>query len=290
MKIAVTAASGSLGTAIIKQLLKQIPKERIIGLARSPEKAVGLDVEIRPGDYNRKPDLVRSFTGVDVLLLVSGMDPPEKRIRQHQNVIDAAKKARVKKIVYTSIFGEVGDNSFSPVISSNRQTEADIKKSSLQWVIGRNGLYIEPDIEYIENYKKEGKISNCAADGKCSYTTRDELAFAYSKMLMEDEHNGNTYNLVGKAITQRQLTDYLNYAFGTDLFFESISVEEYTRQRQAELGEFMGTVIAGIYSGIRNGGFDVKSDYSLAAGREHVDWDDYFRSLKMEIQSGNEHG
>jgi NAD(P)H dehydrogenase (quinone) len=231
MKIAVTAASGSLGSAIIKQLLKQMPKERIIGLARTPEKADNLDVEIRPGDYNNKPDLIKSLTGVDMVLLVSGMDPPDKRIIQHQNVINAAKNARVKKIVYTSIFGEVGDTSFSPIISSNRQTEEDIKNSSLQWVIGRNGLYIEPDIEYIENYQKEGKITNCAANGKCSYTTRDEIAFAYSKMLVEDEHNGNIYNLVGKAITQHQLTDYLNYAFGTDLFFESISVEEYTRQR-----------------------------------------------------------
>ena len=287
MKIGVTAASGSLGNAIIKQLLKQIPKERIIGLARTPEKAASLDVEIRPGDYNNKPDLIKSLTGVDVVLLVSGMDPPEKRIIQHQNVIGAAKIARVKKIVYTSIFGEVGDTSFSPIISSNRQTEVDIKNSSMKWVIGRNGLYIEPDIEYIENYIKDGRISNCAADGKCSYTTRDEIAFAYSKMLTEDEHNGNTYNLVGKAITQRQLSDYLNYTFGTDLLFESISVEEYTRQRQAELGDFMGTVIAGIYSGIRNGDLDVESDFKLAAGREHIDWDDYFRSLRMEIQSGN---
>lgn len=285
MKIAVTAASGSLGAAIIKQLLKLMPKEQLIGLARTPEKAKSLGVEIRPGDYNNKSDLIKSLAGVDVLLLVSGMDPPDKRFMQHQNVIRAAENAGVRKIVYTSIFGEVGDTSFSPIISSNRQTEKDIKNSSLQWVIGRNGLYIEPDVGYIENYLKEGKISNCAADGKCSYTTRDEIAFAYARMLMEDEHNGNTYNLVGEAITQSQLTDYLNSAFGSDLFFESISVEEYTRQRQAELGEFLGTVIAGIYSGIRNGGFDVKSDFKLAAGREHIEWDAYFRLLKMDKHS-----
>jgi NAD(P)H dehydrogenase (quinone) len=286
MRIAVTAASGSLGTAIIKQLLKQIPKEQIIGLARTPEKAKSLGIEICPGDYNNKADLIKSLAGVDVVLLVSGMDPPDQRIIQHRNVINAAKDAQVRKIVYTSIFGEVGDNSFSPIIASNRQTEADIKNSGLQWVIGRNGLYIEPDIEYIENYLKEGKISNCAAEGKCSYTTRDEIAFAYSKILMEEEHNGNTYNLVGKAITQRQLTDYLNFTFGTNLFFESIPVEEYTLQRQAELGEFLGTVIAGIYSGIRDGGFNVESDFKLATGREHIDWEDYFRLLKVKIESG----
>ena len=285
MNIAVTAASGGLGSAIIMQLLKQMPKEQVIGLARTPKKAEKLGVEIRNGDYNNKPELIESLSGVDSVLLVSGMDAPDKRILQHQNVISAAKEAGVEKIVYTSILGEVGDTSFSPIISSNRRTEKDIMNSGLQWVIGRNGLYIEPDLEYIDNYIKDGKISNCAADGKCSYTTRNELAFAYSKMLVEEKHSGSLYNLVGQSITQQQLTDYLNSTYGISLVFESLSVEEYSMQRQSELGEFMGTIIAGIYSGIRNGGFDVKSDFNQAAGRDHVGWDEFFRSAKMNIQS-----
>lgn len=280
MNIAVTAASGGLGSAIIMQLLEQMPKEQVIGLARTPKKAENLGVEIRNGDYNNKPELIKSLSGVDAVLLVSGMDEPDKRILQHQNVINAAKEAGVVKIIYTSILGEVEDTSFSPIISSNRRTEEDIMNSGLQWVIGRNGIYIEPDLEYIENYIKDGRISNCAADGKCSYTTRNELAFAYSKILIEEKHNGNIYNLVGQSITQQQLTDYLNSTFGIDLVFESLSVEEYAMQRQSELGEFMGAIIAGIYSGIRNGGFDVKSDFKQAAGREHLDWDEYFGSLK----------
>lgn len=285
MNIAVTAASGGLGSAIVKQLLEHLPKEKVIGLARSPDRAKNLGVEIRYGDYNDKSGLIKSLCGVETVLLVSGKDAPDKRIMQHQNVINAAKEAGVKKIVYTSIFGEVGTTSFSPIISSNRQTEEDIKNSGLQWVIGRNGLYIEPDLEYIDNYKKAGKIANCAAGGKCSYTTRDELAYAYSKMLLEYKHNGNTYILAGEAITQQQLANYLNIAYGTNLVYEALSVEEYTKQRQAELGEFMGTIIAGIYSGIRNGSCNVKSDYKQATGREHIRWDDYFRSLKMEVQS-----
>lgn len=289
MKVAVTAASGSLGSAIILQLLQQMPKDKVVGLARTPKKAGNLDVEIRQGDYNDKPALIKSFNGVDAVLLVSGMDAPDKRIIQHQNVIHAARSAGVKKIVYTSILGKVGDTSFSPIIASNRQTEEDVKSSGLQWVIGRNGLYIEPDIEYIENYVKEGKVSNCAADGKCSYTTRDELAFAYSRMLLDDTHIGSTYNLVGPAITQQQLTDYLNSAFEVNLDYEPISVEEYTKQRKAELGDFIGTVIAGIYSGIRNGSFEVKSDYKMATGREHVEWDLFFRSLYKKVQSEKNH-
>jgi NAD(P)H dehydrogenase (quinone) len=288
MKIAITAASGGLGSSIIQQLLKQMPKENIVGLARTPSKAEDLGVEIRYGDYDYKPELIESLSGVDKVLLVSGMDAPDKRIKQHQNVIEAAKNAGVKKIIYTSIVGEVGETSFSPIISSNRQTEDDIRNCGLQWVIGRNGLYIEPDIEYIENYIADGKISNCAANGRCAYTTREELAFAYSRMLVEDWHDESTYNLAGPAITQQQLTEYLNSVFGVSLVYEPISIDEYTIQRKAELGEFLGSVIAGIYSGIQKGSFDVRSDFEMAAGRKHVKWDEYFKSMRMRIQSKKE--
>ena len=95
MKIAVTAASGKLGEAIIQELLALHPKEEVIGLARTPEKAAHLGVEVRPGDYNDFGELEQSLRGIDVLLLVSGMDAPDKRIPQHLNVIQASNAAVV---------------------------------------------------------------------------------------------------------------------------------------------------------------------------------------------------
>lgn len=186
MKVAVTAASGKLGKEIVKATVSLLSKSDVIGLARTPERATDLGVEIRPGDYNDKEALEKSLKGIDVLLLVSGMDAPDKRIGQHRNVIQAAKKSGVKKIVYISIQGAEDGNLFSNVVQSNRQTGQDVIKSGLDWVIGRNGIYIEPDIEYIESYKKEGGIRNCAGDGKTGYTTRPELGYAYAKMLIEN--------------------------------------------------------------------------------------------------------
>ena len=74
---------------------------------------------------------------------------------------------------------------------------------------------------------------------------------------------------------------YMNDAFGTNLVYESISVEDYLNERQAELGEFLGTVISGIYAGIRNGSMDVVSDFDNAAGRPHISWQDYFAQFKI---------
>ena len=54
--------------------------------------------------------------------------------------------------------GPENGTAFSPIVQSNRQTEADVKASGLAWVIGRNGIYIEPDVDYIDKYKASGEI------------------------------------------------------------------------------------------------------------------------------------
>ncbi|MCM4158274.1 NAD(P)H-binding protein, partial [Gramella sp. AN32] len=61
MKIAVTSASGQLGSAISKQLIKEIGKDNVIGIARTPEKAKNLGIEIRKGDYNNRQDFDRAL-------------------------------------------------------------------------------------------------------------------------------------------------------------------------------------------------------------------------------------
>ncbi|SMG46827.1 SDR family oxidoreductase [Arenibacter troitsensis] len=269
MKIAVTSVSGQLGASIAKALIQEIGKENVIGIARTPEKAKDLGVEVRKGDYNSREDFDAALKGVDKLLLVSGMDHPQKRIQQHRNVIEAAKLNGIQKIVYTSIVGDEKNTAFSPVVQSNRQTEQDVRNAGLQWIIGRNGIYIEPDLEYMDTYEKEGRITNCAADGKCTYTSREELGFAYAQLLLNDGLNGQTLNLVGEAITQTQLAEYINQVYKTNLKYTTVSVEDYKKERQAALGEFLGTIIAGIYEGIRHGANEVVSDYEKAAGRPH---------------------
>jgi len=282
MKVAVTAASGALGSEIIKNLVSLIGSENVIGIARTPEKAKYLGVEIRKGDYNKKEDFDAALKGIDVVLLVSGMDHPDNRIEQHRNVVNAAKANGVRKIVYTSIIGKDGSSSFDPIVKSNRKTEKDIQESGLEWIIGRNGLYIEPDVEYIDKYKAFGKIANSAADGLCSYTTRKELAFAYSQMILNDDRNGKIYNLTGEAISQTKLCTYLNKAFDLNLNYETMEVEDYLKFQNEVNGEFLGTVIAGIYTKIRNGEFQIESDYEAAAGRKHVSWNNYFEKVEQK--------
>ena len=88
------------------------------------------------------------------------------------------------------------------------------------------------------------------------------------------------YNLVGEAITQTQLTNYINKTYNTNLSYNAVSVEEYATERKEELGAFLGTVIAGIYEGIKNGANDVSSDFEKATGRPHLSAIDIIKAFK----------
>ena len=189
--------------------------------------------------------------------------------------------------MYTSIIGDEKGNGFSPIVKSNRQTEEDIRNSGLQWAIGRNGIYIEPDLEYIETYKKYGAIINYAAEGKCGYTSRKELAYAYFNLLTDDKLNGNTYNLLGTPVTQIQLVNAINKAYNINLYYKSISVESFKKQRQAELGEFIGLIIGGIYEGIRTGKFDIESDFMKVAKRTHKSLDAMINEFLSKNKKNN---
>lgn len=107
MKIAITAASGYLSTEIVKATVALLTKHNVIGLAWTPEKAKHLGIEIRSGDYNDKSPLEQSLKDIDPLLLVSGMDAPEKRITQYRNVIEAAKNAGIFQGIREGKFNNV---------------------------------------------------------------------------------------------------------------------------------------------------------------------------------------
>jgi NAD(P)H dehydrogenase (quinone) len=279
MKVGVTGISGQLGNAIATQLIADLGAENVVGYARNPGK-VKLPVEVFPADYTKADDWLDYLEGVDVLFIVSGNVAPLDRIEQHRNIIRGAQKNALKKLVYTSIIGMEDESSFRDVVQSNRQTEKDIIDSGMHYCIGRNNIYIEPDLEYVDNYVKQGKISNCAGDGKCGYTSRPELARAYSKLIVEEKFNDGIYNLGGKPISQIDLTKAINKGFATELKFESMSIEAYQKERQAELGEFLGGIIAGIYEGIALGANDVPSDFEKIVGRRHKTPDQMIKEFK----------
>jgi len=101
--IVITGATEQLGRAVVKQLAKRVAAERIGVFVRDERKAAGLKeqgVKLFVGNYDDIAALDQAMRGVEKVLLISGTE--QNRIQQHQNVVDAAQRAEVQLIAYTS--------------------------------------------------------------------------------------------------------------------------------------------------------------------------------------------
>jgi NAD(P)H dehydrogenase (quinone) len=125
MKIGVTGATGKLGTMVIGKLKERVDPVNIVALVRSPQKAANLGVEIREFHYSKPENLAEALNGIENLLLISGNELGQ-RVLQHTNVIEAAKKAGVKWIVYTSLLH--ADTSSLSLAGEHSATEEALKK------------------------------------------------------------------------------------------------------------------------------------------------------------------
>ena len=139
MTIAVTGATGQLGQLVVEKL-KGKTGEAIVALVRSPAKAAGLGVAVREADYTKPGMLKPALAGVDALLSISSSEIGQ-RVAQHHNVIEAAKAAGVRRIVYTSFLH--ADVSPISLAVEHRETEAELKASGIPHTILRNGWYTE---------------------------------------------------------------------------------------------------------------------------------------------------
>lgn len=192
--IAVSAATGQLGRLVVGELKQAWPATAIVALARSPAKAADLGVAVREADYSRPQTLEAALAGVDTLLLISSSEIGQ-RFAQHRNVIDAAKKAGVRRIVYTSLLH--ADRSSLSLAEEHRATEAYLKASDIAYTILRNGWYTENYTGSLQSAAKAGAVVGSAGDGRISSAARADYASAAVKALTTPGHEGLTYELAG---------------------------------------------------------------------------------------------
>jgi len=273
MTIAITAASGRLGHAILREFARQGRSRDVVAVARDPGRVHLPGIETRPGDYGSVAGMVAALAGVDTAVIISApVAGGSERIPLHRNVIEAARQAGVRRALFTSVIGNglEMDTLFGPTQQVNRQTEADLQSSGLEWVIGRNGLYLELDLIQMRKAAETGIYSNPAGTGRCPYITIDEIAYAYARLAVDDQQAGQIYNITSETLTQAELLGLACEIFGLDVRYEVMSDEACIakfRKLMPERGEAVAHMLTGCFQSIRAGAFDVPSHFREAAGR-----------------------
>ena len=227
MKIGVTGATGQLGTVVVEELKKRVPNENIVALVRTPEKVSAPGVEVRTFDYTKPQVMLEALAGIDRLILISSNEIGQ-RASQHFNAIEAAGKAGVKWIVYTSLL--YADSTTLNLAGEHMTTEEALKASGMDYTILRNGWYTENYTGSIGGTLAGGAFIGSAGNGKISSAARVDYAEAAAVAITDESHKGKVYELAGDDYyTLADLAAEISNQTGTNIPYRNLTEAEYTK-------------------------------------------------------------
>ena len=267
MKIGITGATGQLGRIVVEKLKERLSAESIVALVRTPEKALDLGVKARVFDYSKPESLAESLQGIDSLLLISGNELGQ-RAQQHANVINAAKQAGVKWIVYTSVLR--ADTSTLSLAAEHLLTEGALKASGVPYTILRNGWYTENYTGSISGAIAAGALIGSAGDGKIASAARADYAEAAAEVLTSEGNVGKVYELAGDEFyTLADLAAEVSRQTGKNIPYNNLPEAEYANiLKSFNLPEGLALAIAGWdASASKNDLFDDAHQLSRLIGR-----------------------
>ena len=226
--IGITGVTGKLGSYVADLVDKKGIAS--IHLARSPERAkVYASAEIRKIVYTNTPKVVEALKGVDVLLMVSARENPE-RVEEHKSLLDAAKLAGVQHIVCTSFYGADEKATFT-LSRDHAQTEAYIKELGFTYTFLRDNFYLDFLIDMaLEN----GEIRGPAGSGKVSAVARKDTSSVAAEILLHAKKWENqTLNLTGpEDLSMEEIVALLSKESGKTIAYVDESVEEAYESRK----------------------------------------------------------
>lgn len=226
--IGITGVTGKLGSYVADLVDKKGIAS--IHLARSPERAtVYASAEIRKMVYANTPEVVEALKGIDVLLMVSARENPE-RVEEHTSFLDAAKLAGVQHIVYTSFYGADEKATFT-LSRDHAQTEAYIKELGFTYTFLRDNFYLDFLIDIaLEN----GEIRGPAGSGKVSAVARKDTSRVAAEILLNPkEWENQSLNLTGsEELSMEEIVALLSKETGKTITYVDESVEEAYESRK----------------------------------------------------------
>jgi NAD(P)H dehydrogenase (quinone) len=217
----VTGGSGHLSRRVI-DLLLEAKAGPLATTTRNPAKLADLaakGVRVRRASFDDRIDtLADAFEGAERMLLVStdALDRVGRRAEQHARAIDAAKRAGVKHVLYTSI---VHPEPPTPVLLSadHWASEQALVKSGLGWTMLRNDLYAEFLLQIIPQAVARGQLVAAAGEGAAAFVSREDCARVAAVALASDDSTNRAIDVTGPAVVTfrevaKQVSDLTGHA------------------------------------------------------------------------------
>jgi uncharacterized protein YbjT (DUF2867 family) len=226
--IAITGATGAVGGRVARLLGPAADRLVVRDPSRAPR--IEGDPAVRTATYADGEAMRSALEGVDVLLLVSGAEAPD-RLEQHRTAVRAAADAGVRHVVYTSFDGAAADADFT-LGRDHWHTEQAIRASGMAWTFLGDSFYLDFFPLFAD---EQGVIRGPAGAGRVAAVARADVADTAAAVLTDpDAHRDAAYRLTGpEPISFPQAVERLTRALGRPFRYERQTLEEAYASRRA---------------------------------------------------------
>ena len=225
--LALTGSTGALGGLVAHALADLGPRL----LVRDPARAPQLGLDVRTASYADGAACEAALEGVDVLFMVSASESARRR-EEHRSLVDAAARAGVGHVVYTSFSGAAADATFT-LGRDHHDTETALHSHrGMQVTVLRDNFYLDVLPLFAGD---DGVVRGPAADGRVAAVARADVADVATAVLRDPTaHAGLTYTLTGpEALTLDEVAARAGAVLGRELRYERETVEEAYASRRA---------------------------------------------------------
>jgi uncharacterized protein YbjT (DUF2867 family) len=287
MKILVIGGTGMVGSTVVTGLLKQGAKVRV--MSHSPEKLKKLPagVEGFRADLDDPDTLPAAFEGVDSVFLLNtvGLSETDEGLF----AVSAAKAARVKKIVYLSVFMPAGSEKI-PHFRSKLPVEKAIKGSGIAYTILRPNNFFQNDI-WLKSAIMQYSVypQPIGWKGLNRVDVRD-IADCAVNALMKSGYEGQTYNVNGPdTLTGEEIASIYTKHLGHEVRYSGNDLDAWGEKAKNMMPEFMIPEMRIMYEFFQaNGMIASKEDLEKMQnllGHKPRTFDDFVRETTREWRS-----
>lgn len=262
--LAVTGSTGVVGGHVARLLADQGIPQRL--LARTPSAAPELPGATAVAFGYRDDELTaQALDGVRVLFMVSAAESAD-RLEQHRAFIDAAARAGVEHVVYTSFIGAAPDAVFT-LARDHFATEQHLRESGMAWTFLRDNFYADFMPMLVG---EDGVIRGPAGDGRAAIVARIDVARVAAAVLQEPTaHAGRSYDITGpEALDFSEVAAIVGAHDGRPVSFHDETVEEaYESRRVWEAPDWQVDAWVSTYTSIGSGAMsEVSPDVEAITG------------------------
>lgn len=268
-KILVLGSNGKTGRRVAERL------EQIEGI----EVRLGSRNEKLPFDWEKQETWPAVLQGIDTVYITFQPDLAiPSAVKTIQNFTGLATQLGVQKMVLLSGRGE----------KEAQLCEEIVKSAAKNWTIIRASWFNQ---NFSESFFLDpilaGIVALPRAEALEPFTDADDIADVVTAALLEDKHNGQTYELTGpRLLTLQQAVNEIAEASGRNITFQGLSLEEYNQLLQEyQVPEDHIWLINYLFEQVLDGrNSSITSDIENILGRKAKDFSAYAKeTAKTEI-------